>query len=381
MVDKILFVDDEPAVLDGYKRMLHRGFEVDTAGGGKQGLAATHEHGPYSVVISDMRMPEMNGAQFFAQLRQTAPDTIRILLTGYTDLSAAMDAVNEGNIFRFLTKPCEKEVLARAITTGLVQYRLVTAEKELLEKTLMGSIKVLTDVLSASSPEAFGRSMRITRVVRHLVSKFDLPAPWRFETAAMLSQLGCVTLDPELIKAAYVGQQLSPEGQSRFDSHPQVAKDLLGNIPRLEPIAWMISQQLTREAVHKIPSDATTASAQAIVLGAKMLKLAVAFDSCKMSGLSDEHAIARLEKRHGEFARDLLDALKQLAPEDSRMELRKVSTAKLTIGMILQNEIRTRTGMLMVAKGQEVTYALLIKLENFSRAGTIDDEIMALVPV
>ena len=380
MVDKILFVDDEPAVLDGYKRMLHREFEVDTAGGGKQGLAATHEHGPYSVVISDMRMPEMNGAQFFAQLRQTAPDTIRILLTGYTDLSAAMDAVNEGNIFRFLTKPCEKEVLARAITTGLVQYRLVKAEKELLEKTLMGSIKVLTDVLSASSPEAFGRSMRIARVVRHLVSKFDLPAPWRFETAAMLSQLGCVTLDPELINAAYLGQQLSPEDQSRFDSHPQVAKDLLGNIPRLEPIAWMISQQLTREAVHKIPSDATTASAQAIVLGAKMLKLAVAFDSCKLSGLSDEDAIARLEKR-GEFARDLLDALKHLAPEDARMELRKVSTTKLTLGMILQHEIRTRTGMLMVSKGQEVTHALLIKLANFSRAGAIDGEIMALVPV
>jgi FixJ family two-component response regulator len=381
MADKILFVDDEPAVLDGYKRMLHRDFEVDTAGGGKQGLAAALEHGPYSVVISDMRMPEMNGAQLFAQLRKTAPDTIRILLTGYTDLGAAMDAVNEGNIFRFLTKPCEKTVLARAITTGLVQYRLVMAEKELLEKTLMGSIKVLTDVLSASSPEAFGRSMRIARVVRHLVSKFDLPAPWRFETAAMLSQLGCVTLAPELIEAAYVGQQLSAEDQSRFDAHPQVAKELLGNIPRLEPIAWMISQQLTREADDKVLSDATTASAQAIVLGAKMLKLAVAFDSCKMSGLSDEDAIVRLEKRRGEFARDLLDALKQLAPENARMELRKVSTAKLKIGMILQHEIRTRTGMLMVAKGQEITHALLIKLENFSRAGTIDKEIMVLIPV
>jgi CheY-like chemotaxis protein len=381
MVDKILFVDDEPAVLDGYKRMLHREFEVDIAGGGKEGLAATREKGPYSVVISDMRMPEMNGAQFFAKLRQTAPDTIRILLTGYTDLSAAMDAVNEGNIFRFLTKPCEKEVLARAITTGLVQYRLLTAEKELLEKTLMGSIKVLTDVLSASSPEAFGRSMRIARVVRHLVREFDLPAPWRFETAAMLSQLGCVTLDPELINAAYLGQQLSSEDQSRFESHPQVAKDLLGNIPRLEPIAWMISQQLTQEAVHKLPSDATTASAQAIVLGAKMLKLAVAFDGCKLGGLSDEDAVARLSKRRSEFSPDLLDALKRLAPEDARTELRKVSIGKLTIGMILQHEIRTRTGLLMVTKGQEVTHALLIKLENFSRAGTIDDEIMALVPV
>ena len=83
MADKILFVDDEPPVLDGYKRMLHREFAVDTAVGGEQGLAAIHARGPYSVVISDMRMPGMNGAQFLARLRQTAPDTVRILLTGY----------------------------------------------------------------------------------------------------------------------------------------------------------------------------------------------------------------------------------------------------------------------------------------------------------
>jgi CheY-like chemotaxis protein len=96
--DKILFVDDEPDVLNGYKRILHREFQVDTAVGGEKALAAIQEHGPYAVVISDMRMPEMNGAQFLARVRGTAPDTVRMLLTGYTDLDAAMQAVNEGNI-------------------------------------------------------------------------------------------------------------------------------------------------------------------------------------------------------------------------------------------------------------------------------------------
>jgi response regulator RpfG family c-di-GMP phosphodiesterase len=246
MADKILFVDDEPFVLDGYKRMLRNEFQVSTAVGGEDGLEKIHDCGPYSVVISDMRMPGMNGAQFLARVRQEAPDTVRMLLTGYTDLSAAMDAVNEGNIFRFLAKPCEKEVLTKAISAGLAQYRLVTAEKELLENTLMGSIKVLTEVLSIASPEAFGRSTRIARYVRHLVEKFALPSPWRFEAAAMLSQLGCVTLDPELIQAAYVGERLSAEDQARFAAHPQAARDLLVHIPRLEAIAWMISQQLIK---------------------------------------------------------------------------------------------------------------------------------------
>jgi FixJ family two-component response regulator len=379
MADRTLFVDDEPAVLDGYKRMLHREFEVDSAVGAEEGLAAIHEHGPYAVVVSDMRMPGMNGAQFLAQVRQTAPDTVRMLLTGYTDLDAAMHAVNEGNIFRFLTKPCEKEVMARAITTGLVQYRLVTAEKDLLENTLMGSIKVLTDVLGAASPEAFGRSMRIARCVRHLVSKFGLPSPWRFEAAAMLSQLGCVTLDPQVVQAAYLGESLSPEDQARFAAHPQVARDLLVNIPRLEPIAWMISQQLIKETPQTVPKI-PGAPAEAIVFGAKMLKLAVAFDDLRMKGLSDEEAIAKLHGRRGEFGSQLVDVLAGIKPENAKMELRKVPASSFTTGMILQQEIRTRAGVLVVAKGQEITHALMIKLDNLSRAGTIDKEIMVLVP-
>jgi response regulator RpfG family c-di-GMP phosphodiesterase len=378
MADKTLFVDDESAVLDGYKRMLRREFEVDSAVGGEQGLAAIHERGPYAVVISDMRMPGMDGAQFLAQVRQIAPDTVRMLLTGQADLDSAIHAVNEGNIFRFLTKPCQKEIMAKAITTGLVQYRLATAEKDLLENTLMGSIKVLTDVLSAASPEAFGRSMRVARCIRHLVSKFGLPSPWRFEAAAMLSQLGCVTLDPEVIQAAYLGKSLSPEDQARFAAHPQVARELLVNIPRLEPIAWMIGQQLIKETQQTVP-EVSGASAEAIVFGAKMLKLAVAFDDLTMKGLSDEDAIVKLRGRYGEFGSELVEALAGIKPESTKMESRKVPTSSFTTGMILRQEIRTRTGALVAAKGQEITRALMIKLDNFSRAGTIDKEIMVLV--
>ena len=379
MADKILFVDDEPAVLDGYKRILQREFDISTAAGGEQALAAIRENGPYSVVISDMRMPGMSGAQFLARVRQTAPDTIRMLLTGHADLNAAMEAVNEGNIFRFLTKPCEKEVLGKAITTGLVQYRLVIAEKELLENTLMGSIKVLTDVLAAASPEAFGRSKRIARYVRHLVSKFGLGSPWRFEAAAMLSQLGCVTLDPEVVQAEYVGKSLSPEDHARFLTHPQVAKDLLVNIPRLEPVAWMISQQLTTNPIAKVPE--TQAFSGDVAPGARMLKLAVAFDTLRMRGISEVDSIARLRSRHTEFEKELVDAIAEMKTDEPKMELRKIAISKLVTGMILHQEIRNRTGMLVVPNGQEVTYALLIKLENFLQAGKIEKEVMAMVPV
>jgi YesN/AraC family two-component response regulator len=134
MADKILFVDDEPSVLDGFRRMLHRDFEVDTATGGEDGLALVRGIVPYAVVVSDMRMPGMNGAEFLAQVRQLVPETVRILLTGYSDMDAAIDAVNEGNIFRYLTKPCQKEVLVKAINASLEKYRTDTDEKILVKK-------------------------------------------------------------------------------------------------------------------------------------------------------------------------------------------------------------------------------------------------------
>jgi FixJ family two-component response regulator/GGDEF domain-containing protein len=136
LADRILFVDDEQGVLDGYERLLRKEFFVTVARGGVEGLAAIEDHGPFAVVISDMRMPGMSGAEFLAQVRHSVPTTVRMLLTGFTDLSAAIDAVNEGNIFRFLTKPCRKEVLVDAINLGLAQHHSIIAEKTLLKRAM-----------------------------------------------------------------------------------------------------------------------------------------------------------------------------------------------------------------------------------------------------
>jgi len=182
----------------------------------------------------------MNGVQFLARVRQAAPATIRMILTGGSDFDAALAAVNEGHVFRFLLKLSQPRDLAHAVTSGLVQYRLITAEKDLLENTLMGSIKVFTDILSAVNPEAFGKSIRIARGMKHLVEKFHLPSSWCFEAAAMLSQIGCIMLDQDLIPAAYVDTHLSAQKPALFESHPGVAQKLLAKVRRLEPVAWMI---------------------------------------------------------------------------------------------------------------------------------------------
>jgi len=154
MGEKILFVDDEPTVLEGYQRLLRREFAVNTAVGGYQGLAAIQANGPYAVVISDMRMPQMNGVEFLVQVRQKAPDSVRMLLTGHADLYAAIDAVNRGNIFRFLTKPCNKEALVDAIQGGLAQYRAAGALHELARKAeVMERVRSAWSAVEPAQPD------------------------------------------------------------------------------------------------------------------------------------------------------------------------------------------------------------------------------------
>jgi len=373
MNHRILFVDDEPAVLEGYKRILYKEFNADTAVGGEQAILAAQRNGPYAVIVSDMRMPGMDGVQVLSRMREISPDTVRVILTGYSDLQSAISAVNEGRIFRFLTKPCEARNLKLALNACLMQYQLVTAEKELLENTLMGSIKVLTDVLSLANPAAFGRSKRIAQYVQHMVAALGLQAPWKYEVAAMLSQLGCVALESELIDAAYGGKKLTAEEQARFDAHPDLARDLLRNVPRLEGIAWIIGQQCvgaTPPPGH-VPQDTR--------IGAAILHVAILFDRLRIQGMNETAAIAtlRTDKQLDQGIVETLATLKPLACEGTP---RAVHVLDLNPGMVLQEEIRTKVGVLLVGKGQEVSYPLLVRLRNYYQRRAIPEKVLVLVP-
>lgn len=379
MSDRILFVDDEPAVLDGFRRLLHKEFSLVTAVGGAAALelVATAKDEPFAVVVSDMRMPEMDGVQLLSRVRAISPDTVRIALTGQADMQTAADCVNEGSIFRFLTKPCQKDVLGKALTSALLQYRLVVAEKELLEKTLSGSVKVLTEVLSLVNPAAFSRAVRMSRYVQHIVRKLHLEAGWRFEVAAMMSQLGCVTLDTDTIESIYAGKQLSPEEQARVDAHPSVAADLLSNIPRLEPVARMIAQQ---DSVLPSPHVPGQEHFDVVRLGAQILKVALAYDQCLSAGDSHAEALQRMLSRTDRLERSIVSALTDIEREPIHLEVKTCRICDLDCNMILQEDVRTTNGLLIVAKGQQITYPLLVRLRNFWERKSIGSTVMVRVP-
>jgi DNA-binding NtrC family response regulator len=156
----VLFVDDEPRILDTYRASLRKQFKVDTANGPEEGLEKIKTSGPYAVVVSDLKMPKMDGITFLAKVQELSPDTVRVMLTGHADVESAISAVNNGAVFRFLTKPSPLDVMIRTLEVCMKQYSLVVAERELFRGTLRGCIKVLTDILSLVNPEAFGTSAR-----------------------------------------------------------------------------------------------------------------------------------------------------------------------------------------------------------------------------
>ncbi len=379
MSDKLLFVDDDPACLTRCEALSQEQFAVDTALGAEEGLVAIRDRGPYAVVVSEMRMRGINGTRFLTRVRDTAPKTIRMMLTGHSDMNEIAEAVNQGKLFRLLIKPCEPKVLFEAVSSGLAQYRLAAVDKKPTDDTLIGSIKILADILYAVRPETVDKSIRITRCVSHVTSKVHLFDSWCFEAAAVLSQLGCITLDQELIRSAFTGTHLSAEGRTRFEAHPGAARDLLAKVRRLEPVGWIIGQQLGA-GVSQNPPQSAELPAEVLVFGAKMLRVAVAFDHLKMRGMSTDDAVLRLRYR-SDFDRKILDALADVKCEESKVELRKVSISTLPIGTILQQDVRNRAGVLVAAKGQEVTSPLRDKLERFSTKRLIDNDILALMSV
>ena len=373
MSKRILCVDDEPKVLSAFQRQLHEQFHIETAVGGAEALEVLASKGPFAVIVSDMRMPGMDGIQFLAAAKDRAPESVRMMLTGCADQETAIEAVNEGNIFRFLTKPCPPERLAKALTAGIEQYRLVTAEKELLEKTLRGAIKVLSDVLSLANPMAFGHASRVRRLIRELCKEMNVDKPWQLEIAAMLSQIGCVTVPSDTLEKVYHRRPLQEEESQMLEAHPAIGRDLVRNIPRLEDVAQIIAYQQKCFDGSGIPSDSV--AGEAIPLGARILKVALDYEILKWGGRTGLEAVIALRKQSQWYDPDALAALEAVVKSEESFDVQDVAMKDLGLYAILAEDVITPDGTLIVGKGQEVTPSLYYRLKNFARKRGLEDQI------
>lgn len=370
---RILFVDDEELLLEGIRRSLRNDpYEVSTALSAADALDTLGRDGPFAIVVSDFRMPKMDGVQFLTRVREQFPETVRFMLTGQADMAATVAAVNEGNIFRFLTKPCAPEALRVALQDGLEQYRLVQAERELLNRTLMGSIKILADLLSVVNPAAFSRAARIKRYVEQMVKRLAVPDAWSFRLAAIVSQIGCVALPVAINHKLEQGEALTPSEQETYDRHPAIAFNMLRNIPRLERVAAMVAKQL-----DPVPGDLLTtpvAKWDPAVLGGHMLAVASALDTMVSKEWSEADALEELSQQETVYARPVIRALRgDATAAKAENPVLAVTVAQLQEGMILVDAVYTKDHLLLVGRGQEVTDVVIHHLHQYARTDRVEE--------
>lgn len=376
---RILMVDDEPNILDGYRRHFGRKYQLVTATSGSEALEVMDAEGEFPVVITDMRMPGMDGLAFLQEATKKHADSVYMMLTGNADQQTAIDAINKGSVYRFLNKPCAPEELEQAIHAGLRQYDLVRAERVLLRETLSGSVKLLLEIMTLSHPKIGHLTTVIRNDISEICKEMKMPGDWRIPLAASLSMLGCI-----VDGGAQDVSQLTDEYLERCAGS---GAKLIRNIPRLKEVSIIVENQ--RE-VGLLPQNLDlTNSDTRVLVASHILRFLVdlhreteSFNGNKIAALRTLKSRNHIyDKQITEVASDVL-LLTDEAQQKSRMRCvhTQVEISSLEPGMEVDEDILTKTQMLLVAKGQTLTTVMIDRLSAFGKDELAADVVMAYVP-
>jgi CheY-like chemotaxis protein len=357
---RVLCVDDDAFMLNILTRTIGADYEVLTSSGGAEALQLIESSEPIQVVVSDHRMPGLSGAQLLQALRDKHPLIVRILLTGETDLVEAVAAMNQAGLFRFLLKPGTRPVLLDTLQAAVAQYQLQVAERELLQKTLIGTMRALSDVLAIANPTVFGHVSRIQELALGVAQQLQLPELWPLEFASVAAQLGHIALPERTLGRLYAGEALSPAESVHVAQSARVAESVLKRIPRLDPVVNILSRLAAGRT-----SDETRAPES---IGAEILRVVSAYEALERTTPSRDTAVHRLRAQAGRFDPEVLKALTgMLGLEDSGDETIDVAIGRVCIDMIVAEDLRTRTGVLLVPKGYRVSESFVARLGNFNQ--------------
>ncbi len=379
-MNKILFVDDDKNLLSAIKRQLRGHYQVALAEGGESALNIIAEKGPFAVIVADMRMPGMDGIELLTKVHNKYPDTVRVMLTGNADMQTAIDAVNKGEIFRFLNKPCETAEMVRALEAACKQYDLIMAERRVLRDTLGSTVQVLGELLSLANPIAFGRASRLRDLMHRLGKRLQRDNVWEYEVAGMLSQIGTLTLPAIILEKVQQGKVLTPTEQALFDDHPKIGSELVATIPRMETVSRIVALQEERGGVSG--GTMSEAEQKRNPLGARALQAAIDFDSLVTAGKKWHEALSEMERVADWYDPQVMIAFRSVIEDQVEFVVKAVKIADLQTGMVLADDIHSQSGSVVKkAEGQEITRSFKSWLMNYHISLKIQEPIKVRVPV
>ncbi|MES2740278.1 MAG: HD domain-containing phosphohydrolase [Pseudomonadota bacterium] len=409
----ILFVDDEPNILSSLRRLFRpRGYRVLIAEGGAAGLALL-ETESVDLVISDMRMPEMDGAQFLAQVRQRWPDVIRLLLTGYSDIQSILDAINCGEIYRYITKPwddndivlvvkhalerrsleqdkrrlealtqrqneelkqlnvsLEAKVEARTRQLKQMHDEVVTANDK-LKSNFVTIIKVFSSMIEMRGGNLAGHSRRVADLARKIAVKMGLDGKETHElfVAALLLDIGKIGLSDTLLDMPLT--TMTGEHLGLFRKHPVRAEQLLMALEDLRGAAVILRSQMERFDGNGFPDGLV---GLAIPLGARILALASDYDNLQIGAMvqrqlrADEAKPLIYDSAGKRYDPMVVAAFRSIidgdAPDEGGGDV-AVLTGELVPGMVLARDLVSRDGLMLLACDHVLDARLIQQVQEF----------------
>ncbi len=365
MPPRVLIVDNEEIVRELGRAALPNVGVVDVAANGAEALRRIREAETYAVVVSDMRLGDMTGAQLLAEVERLSPETTRIMQSGDGNPDTAIEAVNLGHVFAFISKPITTAQLLATVQEGVRHHQLITAEHQLLETTLRSSINLVMEVLAAVDPHSFEVSQGVRRAVRQFAQAARLPRVWELEMAAALARIGTASLPAAVMGKLVAGSPLNPDEQTLVEHVPEVGAQLLKTVPRMEQVAEAVRYQLRNFDGSGPPTDAC--ARDQIPSGARILRIFTDRARLELDGFGLREVRDQMQARRGCYDPTLLAAAFELVPDcfmrglSPSMTIRRVPAAGLWPNQTVAEDIVTTDGMLLVPVGSRLT-GLTIKL-------------------
>lgn len=247
-------------------------------------------------------------------------------------------------------------MLGTALDAGIKQHALLTAERDIMERTLAAVVKTLCDVLSLAEPQLFERAALVKSYVSQVVRHCQLEGGWQIEVAASLHTLGLIALPTEFAHRAESSVPLTVDEAKLLASHPDTARRILEVIPRLENVALIVGQQAVE------PSQGPEWVRQ----GARLLRLAMRVERRLSRAVSLSQALDALSPKATKEELTFLLALRVLCDDPARQEQRELRVSELQAGMTLDRDALARDGSLLLPKGRELSEVLIARLHQFA---------------
>ena len=414
----LLFVDDEPGILSSLRRLFRpHGYRILVAESGALGLAEL-EKAPVDLVISDMRMPEMDGATFLKAVRQRWPDTVRILLTGYADVTSTVAAINEGEIYRYVSKPWDDNEIVNTVREALERYRLkqenlrltaltqsqneelkglnASLEQKVVERTaelrqalsfveqshgelkksFLTSVQVFAGLIELRSGPAgsrlAGHGRRVADMARNLAQRLGMGdvEVQNIMLAGLLHDVGKMGLPDDLLGKAF--NTLSQDQRALVMKHPVIGQNILIAIDKFKDAAILVRHHHESFDGNGYPDRL---AGMAIPQGSRILAVVNDYDSLQIGTLVQrplrpEEALAFIADNRGKrYDPATVDAFLKLISETRKTVPTEVPlrTMHLKPGMVVSRDLPHRDGYLLLAKGSVLTGDIigqLVKLEQ-----------------